>query len=1001
MEPDVIRMYSSSPPPMEDGAEEEDDEFGDFGGFSGVPTSASFTEFDTPATFNQTPALAATSPPELLNNGGVVGLSKLSSGPVGRGPVVKRSNSKSNGVVPGGCQYDSPSERTVNVEELKKLADHTRANNHSTSLDISGRSQTDNIDKPVDCNGGVPEVLTNGFATFEIEGSTSLQNSIRSKKKGTTTECTDDCPPSSPEDDFADFSAFSNADVQGHSSKVTNRTSENLDNPNRDERLAEDACQQRRQQVHSNVEQGISSGDIANDIAGSDSLSHPAEAQDTDEGLSNGDGGFQRDTANSEQRNVEPDFVHKHSATEVVISEDSAPEEVCSEDSTQEVVCSEDSTQEVVCSEDSTQEVVCSEDSTQEVVCSEDSTQEVVCSEDSTQEVVCSEDSTPEEVCSEDSTQEVVCSEDSTQEVVCSEDSTQEVVCSEDSTQEVVCSEDSTQEVVCSEDSTQEVVCGEDSASKALYVDKPVAQNGGVLEQLEEEVEEEKAGVSENRVLPNIDDEDGNGEQADEKPGSGNETETETSFGRPLSTDALEEYGDISTMGSVSSPPLQEETATPADHSQLLEDDDGEDFGDFGDVGSFRGQGFADFDQPELQLEEQPAPLTQELVDDDKDFGDFDAPNSHIGGGKAIENEDGGKFADFPGSDSFADFSSAPVGADPDADAGWNAFDEPEQGQEEGDSWAAFGEEPTTTAPLETGEDEWQESEPVAARPYSSHQIIRRDSQSAALCSRLEKLFQEMFPDAPAPQVGVEVVPLKTLLEPRVRLQQEEHELKSGVPDNGAVADVLWRQLLDIHEAFGLRHQWGGSHSNKTLLCSLGIDIRNILFTGQKKQPVIVPMYAASLGMLEPTKEPVKPISAAEMITSIAQQAPPVAPAEIISTSPPDTAQEVLPPVQFDWSSSGLTNPLDGVDPELYELTTAKLEPSGSGSRVADAFARLMSTMEKTSTSTRKPRKEENLSEEALKVIAGLPDLSFMQAKVLMFPTTLTPLGCSSDPTPD
>ncbi|KAM9490593.1 aftiphilin a isoform 2-T3 [Salvelinus alpinus] len=881
MEPDVIRMYSSSPPPMEDGAEEEDDEFGDFGGFSGVPTSTSFNEFDTPATFNQTPALAATSPPGLLNNGGVVGLSNLSSGPVGRGPVVKRSNSKSNGVVPGGCQYDSPLERTVNVEELKKLADHTRANNYSTSLDISGRGQTDNIDKPVDCNGGVPEVLTNGFATFEIEGIPSLQNSICSKKKGTTTECADDCPPSSPEDDFADFSAFPNADVEGHSSEVTNRTSENLDNHNRDERLAEEPCQQ---QKHSNVEQGIRSGDVvrdtpittgSNDIAGSDSLSQLAEARDTDEGLSNGDGGFQRDTANSEQRNVEPDFAHKHSATEVVVSEDSAPE----------------------------------------------------------------------------------------------------------------------------------LVCGEDSASKALYVDKPVAQNGVYLEQSEEEAEEEKAGVSENRVLPDTDDEDGNGEQADEKPGSGNETETETetSFGRPLSTDALEEYGDISTTGSVPSPLLQEETATPADHSQLLEDDDGEDFddfGDFGDVGSFSGQGFADFDQPELQREEQPAPLTQELVDDVKDFGEFDAPNSHIGGGKAIENEDGGKFADFPGSNSFADFSSAPVGADPDADAGWNAFDEPVQGQGEGNSWAAFGEEPTVNAPLETAEDEWQESEPVAARPSSSHQISRRDSQPAALCSRLEKLFLDIFPDAPALQVRVEVVPLKTLLEPPVRLQQEEHEMMSGMPDNGAEGDVLWRQLLDIHEAFGLRHQWGGSHSNKTLLCFLGIDIRNILFTGQKKQPVIVPMYAASLGMLEPTKEPVKPISAAEMITSIAQQAPPVAPAEIISTSPPDTAQEVLPPVQFDWSSSGLTNPLDGVDPELYELTTAKLDPSGSGTRVADAFARLMSTMEKTSTSTRKPRKEENLSEETLKVIAGLPDLSFMQAKVLMFPTTLTPLRCSSDPDP-
>lgn len=42
-----------------------------------------------------------------------------------------------------------------------------------------------------------------------------------------------------------------------------------------------------------------------------------------------------------------------------------------------------------------------------------------------------------------------------------------------------------------------------------------------------------------------------------------------------------------------------------------------------------------------------------------------------------------------------------------------------------------------------------------------------------------------------------------------------------------------------------------------------------------------------------------------------------------------------------------------GVDPELYELTQAKLDVSGGSSRVVDAFARLMSTVEKTNTSTR------------------------------------------------
>lgn len=41
------------------------------------------------------------------------------------------------------------------------------------------------------------------------------------------------------------------------------------------------------------------------------------------------------------------------------------------------------------------------------------------------------------------------------------------------------------------------------------------------------------------------------------------------------------------------------------------------------------------------------------------------------------------------------------------------------------------------------------------------------------------------------------------------------------------------------------------------------------------------------------------------------------------------------------------------MDPELYELTTAKMDLSSSSSRVVDAFARLMSTMDKTSTSTR------------------------------------------------
>lgn len=39
----------------------------------------------------------------------------------------------------------------------------------------------------------------------------------------------------------------------------------------------------------------------------------------------------------------------------------------------------------------------------------------------------------------------------------------------------------------------------------------------------------------------------------------------------------------------------------------------------------------------------------------------------------------------------------------------------------------------------------------------------------------------------------------------------------------------VWTQLQDVHEALGLRYQWGGSHGNKVLLCCLGIDTRNIV----------------------------------------------------------------------------------------------------------------------------------------------------------------------------
>ncbi|XP_057187949.1 aftiphilin a isoform X2 [Triplophysa rosa] len=824
MEPEVIRMYSSSPPPMEDGVEDDQDEFSDF---TSIPNSVSFTEFDTPTTFDQSQALNATSPPELLSNGRIVGLTQ----PAG--------SVKSNGVAPGSGHNGTPNGRTVNVEELKKFTERQQA--HINSLEFAEGSRTDN--GAIDCNGSV-EVLTNGFVTLDKGGSPPTPH-VNKETEPTIDRSVDVSPVA--DDDFADFSAFNhNQNSDGNTDWEHSNTSTTQDD------LGEQPAAEER---------GISLEDVNRDsrIKGCDL---PGFSSVNSEGLSNGDWGSHVET-DLDQRCLGTDHLHQDANT------------------------------------------------------------------------------------------------------------------------------------------TEEV-----------STDPPLVLNGVAQTEIDEE------GTVDNRVSSDSSGERCSGEQSDEK-GSENETETETetetSFGRPLSLEALEEFGDYSTTGSVPSPALQEETATPADHSQLAEDDDEDfgDFGDFGDANSFGGAGFADFDQEGTTTRIAP-PKSDPNIPVEGEFGDFD--QSKEPSEARLAGEEGSTFAAFPESDSFADFTSA-QGGEADESRGWQAFSEPDQTQNEGESWASFGQD---TACTEKSGDDWHESQPVVPPPTEE----RKSCTSSTLVSRLEKIFQASFQLVPAPQVEVEegLRTLNTFLKPPDTSQQED-----GVrePTNGALKDVWW-QVQDVNNAFGLRYQWGGSHTNKVLLCSLGIDTRNILFTGQKKQPVIVPMYAASLGMLEPTKEPVKPVSAAEMIASIAQS--PSVTAEL-NTCPADTNQESLPPVQFDWSSSGLTNPLDasggssllnldffgpvdespsgtatsipGVDPELYELTQAKLDTSGGSSRVVDAFARLMSTVEKTSTSTRKPvQKEENLSEEAQRVIAGLPDLSFMQAKVLMFPSTLTPLLPSSSPSP-
>nr|XP_046194397.1 aftiphilin-like isoform X2 [Oncorhynchus gorbuscha] len=499
---------------------------------------------------------------------------------------------------------------------------------------------------------------------------------------------------------------------------------------------------------------------------------------------------------------------------------------------------------------------------------------------------------------------------------------------------------------------------------------------------------------------------------------SGSVSEEFASSGEAVSSDALEEFGNfgetVFTPSSIGEEEKEKEEAQRSDLREetetkmVEEEDEEEDFGIFRDAGSFPSQeDFADFNQSESRTQEG-------FVDFEQDYSEDPGPTQACG-------EEVGH-GDLPLSDSFADFHSAPLEGQGEREEGWGAYGD-QRGLSEGETWAEFGEEDRARRTEEAEEKKWGERCQGGA-------AVRRDSLQDSLSIRLQRVLQTSFPAVAVPELDQEreetdvegeetaveeeetaVEEEETAVEEEeTAVEEEETGVEEEVEDSGdEVLNVLslralletldtqpekeetkglnhtthwvprgaWRQPQDLHDAVGLGFQWGGSHSNRALLRCLGMDTRNMLFTGQRKQPVIVPVFAASLGMLEPTKEPLRPASTAEKTAATAQALP--GSQETTTTSSIQGAPQ--PWSQFDWSSSGLgINRQDELD-------------SDTSSRPADTLNHLMSTMENTTTSARKPHRDEEdqLSEKAARVICGLADLSFMKAKVLMFPITLTP----------
>ncbi|KAG8233755.1 hypothetical protein J437_LFUL003825 [Ladona fulva] len=393
-------------------------------------------------------------------------------------------------------------------------------------------------------------------------------------------------------------------------------------------------------------------------------------------------------------------------------------------------------------------------------------------------------------------------------------------------------------------------------------------------------------------------------------------------------------------------------------------------------------------------------------AESDDDFSDFaSAPVESVGGGPfvAFQSEGDVKKDEVsldPAEDEFSDFTF--VSSDP-----------PEV--------PSSAEGPTVSESLET-----------PGFSFESHTASETASEQLDHQEELA-LFQQLR----LGKVDDQTESLARLAFPNTATAENESYLVSDLKTS-LKAGVVWQNLKELENTNALSYQWGGSSSNKALLSSLSIDSRNILF-GPRWNSTSVPRFAANLGF-----DPLEPVKASAAVSKENAAIPHQA--TRVTSSQDAEVQENVPAAQFDWTSSGLVNPLESthrsalLDLDFFNTydnfaSFSSRATSDAAWRLASLEKELLSSPEKTldsSSSVNPPPSAKNqmqdshqqlverilslessqkrgnrnrgltsrsktsrkcaegltLCPESLAVIHNLPDLSFVNARMLMFPLT-------------
>ncbi|CAD5121630.1 DgyrCDS10125 [Dimorphilus gyrociliatus] len=264
------------------------------------------------------------------------------------------------------------------------------------------------------------------------------------------------------------------------------------------------------------------------------------------------------------------------------------------------------------------------------------------------------------------------------------------------------------------------------------------------------------------------------------------------------------------------------------------------------------------------------------------DFANFQGPvNNTINDDNS--NNDGDDFADFKQCqseeiDDFANFQSSSHDGDGD-----------------GDDWAFQTSESTSKVQID------QENE------FTSFKESSEENPMDLTTEKIKSLLDICFKQEWQPTKNNE--PLEILQYAKEHTTKTEEQFKSPAelrvtPLTGQSStksskkeiDIsFWNNLTHLEDTLALQYSWTKSGVYQFLLKAINVDTRNIL-TGNKNLPV----YASHLGT------PLEPVRQGEMkVTSPSL--------EIVDTSSSSTItpSENVPPAQFDWSTSGLKNPLD------------------------------------------------------------------------------------------